>query len=86
MPAIPGHREGDLRMDEKQKRTYWIGVVVLILLATMTIGEFFIGLYASAWWAPLLSIAMLKAFFILRDYMHIGRAFAAATDDENEVH
>ncbi len=73
-------------MDEKTKQAYWIGVVVLILLATLTIGEYFIGLYASAWWAPLLSIAALKAFFIMRDYMHIGRAFASASDDDDEVH
>lgn len=73
-------------MDEKKKQMYWVGFVVLILLASMTIGEYFLGIYASAWWAPLLSIAALKAFFILRDYMHIGRAFASATDDDDEVH
>ena len=70
-------------MDEKIKQAYWIGVVVLILLATMTIGEYFIGVYASAWWAPLLAVAALKAFFIIRDYMHIGRVFAGSEDEEH---
>lgn len=70
-------------MDEKTKQTYWIGIVVLILLATMTIGEFFIGKFASAWWAPLMAVAALKAFFIMRDYMHIGRVFAAEKIEEH---
>lgn len=68
--------------EEKKKQAYWIGIVVMILLTTMTIGEFFVGYFASMWWAPLLSIAALKAFFILRDYMHIGRVFGST---EHEV-
>ena len=67
-------------MDEKLKQAYGIGVTVFLLLAVMTIGEFFVGYVASIWWAPLLGIALLKAFYIVRDYMHVGRAFAA--DDE----
>jgi hypothetical protein len=31
---------------------------------------------ASAWWVPLMLIALVKAFFVVRDYMHIGRVFA----------
>ena len=69
--------------DEKQKMAYRIGATVLMLLAVMTIGEFFIGSVAYAWAAPLLGIAILKAYFIIRDYMHIGRLFAS---DEEEVH
>ena len=53
----------------------------MILLALMTIGEYFVGAVASAWWAPLLGIALLKAFLIVRDYMHVGRVFAS--DEEN---
>jgi hypothetical protein len=65
--------------EEKKKQAYRNGVVVLILLATFTIGEFFIGAVAPYWWAVLLGIALLKTFFIVRDYMHIGRLF---TSDE----
>ena len=63
-------------MDEKQKLAYSKGFTILTLLAVLTLGEFFIGSIASVWWAPLLGIAMLKAFLIMRDYMHIGRVFA----------
>ena len=69
-------------MDDKLKFQYSKGITVLILLAVMTIGEYFIGAVASIWWAPLLAIATLKAFFIVRDYMHIGRLFA--TDEVQE--
>jgi hypothetical protein len=63
-------------MEEKKKDAYRVGVVVLILLAVLTIGEYAIGSVAYLWWAPLLGIAVLKAFFVIRDYMHIGRLFA----------
>jgi len=63
-------------MEEKKQAAYRVGVVVLILLAVMTVGEYFIGAVASVWWAPLLGIALFKAYFIVRDYMHIGRVFA----------
>jgi hypothetical protein len=47
----------------------------MILLGIMTIGEFFIGSVASVWWAPLIAIALLKAYFVVRDYMHLPRLF-----------
>jgi hypothetical protein len=66
----------DTVFEEKKNKAKRIGNVVLILLVTLTIGEFFLGLVAPLWWAPLLAIALLKAFFVVRDYMHIGRLFA----------
>jgi hypothetical protein len=70
-------------MAEMKKLAYRKGEIILLLLAVLTIGEFLIGYYASIWWAPLLAIALIKAFLIVRDYMHIGRVFAAS---EEEVH
>ena len=64
-------------MDEKTKNAFRIGWTVLLLLGILTVGEFFLGAIASVWWAPILAVAALKAFFIVRDYMHIGRVFAA---------
>ena len=68
-------------MDENKKMAYRQGVVVLLLLAVLTIGEFFIGSVASLWWMPLLGIALFKAFLIVRDYMHIGRLFSADVEE-----
>jgi hypothetical protein len=69
-------------MEEKKKQDYSKGLVILLLLVTMTIGEYFIGSITIGWGYVLLGIALLKAFFVVRDYMHIGRLF---TSDE-EVH
>jgi hypothetical protein len=65
----------DVQTNDSKKQAYQIGVVVLILLAALTIGEYFIGSIAVGWLAPLWGIAILKAVFIVRDYMHIGRLF-----------
>ncbi len=54
---------------------YRIGLTILIMLGAFTVGEFFIGKVAPTWAAVMLAIAALKAFFVIRDYMHIGRVF-----------
>ncbi len=70
-------------MDEvKKKQAYRLGVVVLILLVTFTIGEYMVGVVAPLWAAPLLGIALFKAFFVVRDYMHIGQVFAPEEERE----
>jgi hypothetical protein len=63
-------------MEEKRKEAYRIGIGVLVILGALTFGEFIIGLVASEWWGPLMFIASVKAFFVVRDYMHVGRLFA----------
>ncbi len=68
-------------MEEKKKHAYSIGLIVLFLLAVLTIGEYFVGSVAYEWAAVLLGIAAMKAFFVLREYMHIGRLFAG--EEEN---
>jgi hypothetical protein len=73
-----------MEMEEKKKLAYRVGAVVFLLLTTLTIGEFFIGAVAPVWWAPLMAIALLKAYLIIKDYMHIGRVFATAEDEVQE--
>lgn len=58
-----------------------VGLGVMILLAVFTIGEYWIGSVAIGWWAPLLLIAIVKAFLVIRDYMHLPRLFAP--EEEN---
>jgi hypothetical protein len=69
-------------MEEKKQLAYRIGVAVLILLAVVTIGEYLIGTIAIGWTAPLFGIGLLKAFLIIRDYMHVSRLFSG----EEESH
>jgi hypothetical protein len=66
----------DTKMEEKKKDAFRVGLGVLILLTVATLGEYWIGTVASVWWAPLLMIALLKAFLVVRDYMHLPRLFA----------
>jgi len=68
--------EKSVELEESKKRAFNVGLVVLIMLAVLTVGEYMIGSVASTWFAPLMFIALIKAFFILRDYMHISRVFA----------
>lgn len=68
-------------MDEQKKQAYSTGLIVLFLLAVLTIGEYFVGAVAYEWAAVLIGIAAVKAFFVLRDYMHIGRLFGAEEEE-----
>jgi Prokaryotic Cytochrome C oxidase subunit IV len=67
----------DEQMLAKKKEAYRRGIAVIILLIFLTAGEYWLGSVAYDWWAIILAIAVLKAFFVVRDYMHIGRLFAA---------
>lgn len=70
-------------MDENKKlEAFQIGLSVITLLAVFTIGEYLLGVIAIDWWMPLLAIALFKSFFVIRDYMHLPRLFAA----EEESH
>jgi hypothetical protein len=70
-------------MDNKSSNNdiYHIGVSVFILLVALTIGEYAIGTISPVWIAPLFGVAILKAYLIARDYMHVGRLFSG---DEEE--
>jgi len=69
-------------MDEKKQEAFRLGVSVIILLGALTIGEYWLGALASLWWAPILGVALLKAFFVVRDYMHLPRLFAGEETHE----
>jgi hypothetical protein len=64
----------------KLSQAYRVGLAVIILLAALTIGEFFIGSIALDWSWPLWGIALIKAAMIIRDYMHLPRVFASSEE------
>jgi hypothetical protein len=71
-------------MEEKKKQAYRVGNAILVVLLALTAGEYLLGNNADIWsavWIPLMGIALLKAFFIVRDYMHIRRLW---TGEEEE--
>ncbi len=64
-------------MDKKKKKAaYEKGLIVLVWLAVLSIGELWFALMDIPWWSLLVFIALVKAILVLRDYMHIGRLFA----------
>ena len=72
----------DTVKEENKKQAYQAGLAVFFLLVVFSIGEFAMGYFASAWWFALLGVAALKAFLVIRDYMHVGRLFSS----DEEVH
>ena len=69
-------------LGNKKKEAYQIGIAVFVLLIAFTIGEYWVGSIAVTWGWALLIISVFKAFFIIRDYMHLPRLFAG---DEEEI-
>jgi hypothetical protein len=52
------------------------GVWVAIMLAVLTFGEYLVGVIAPPWGTMLLGVAAFKAFFVIKDFMHVGRLFS----------
>ncbi len=51
------------------------GVWVFLMLGVLTFGEFIVGVIAPPWGSALLLVAAFKAFFVIVNYMHVGRLF-----------
>jgi len=63
-------------MDDKKKGALKFGVYVFIILAVLTIVEFWIATSSLPWWYILVGIAILKAWFVVQHYMHLPRLFS----------
>lgn len=58
------------------------GTIILSLLGVLTLGEFLVATIAPPWVFILWIVALWKAFYVVKDYMHIGRVFSG----EEESH
>ncbi len=67
---------------DSRRETLYTGVWILFMLAVLTVGEFIIGVIASPWASILIFVAAFKAFWVIKDYMHIGRLFSS----DEEMH
>jgi hypothetical protein len=56
------------------------GVWVVVMLAVLTFGEYLVGVIAPPWGSLLLGVAAFKAFFVIKDFMHIGRLFSSGEE------
>lgn len=62
-------------MNDKKRAAYRTGVIVFLILAALTAGEFYLASISSAV-AGLLIIALIKAALIIRYFMHVNRLWA----------
>ena len=66
---------------EDYKADLSAGNWILVMLAVLTVGEFLVGVIAPPWGFILLIIALWKAFYVIKDFMHVGRLFGG--DEES---
>ncbi len=60
---------------EKRKSAHYkTGIIVILILAVFTAIEFTVSQIGN-WIAVLVVIGLLKAFLVIRDYMHVGKIF-----------
>ncbi|MCJ7703795.1 MAG: cytochrome C oxidase subunit IV family protein [Anaerolineales bacterium] len=62
-------------MDKNKKQSYKLGLTVLIILAVLTGIEFLIASVNVPWTRILYLITILKAWFVIQNYMHLPRLF-----------
>jgi len=64
-----------ITLEQQKSGRYKAGIIVLLILAVFTAIEFGVSQLGN-WIAVLLVISLLKAFLVVRDYMHIGKLFS----------
>lgn len=65
-----------------RKSALYVGVWVLLMLGVLTFGEYLVGVIAPPWGQLLLLVAAFKAFWVIKDFMHVGRVFG----EDEETH
>lgn len=73
-------KQAENQLVEKRKAALTSGMWVFLMLAVFTAGEFVVGVIAPPWTQLLLIVAAFKAFFVVKDYMHVGRLFSTEED------
>ncbi len=59
-------------MSERKSAAYRLGLITMVLLAVLTIVEFFVAVYIESL-VLLFIIAVVKAAIIVQNFMHIAR-------------
>jgi len=62
-------------MNDKKRAAYRTGIIVFLILAALTAGEFYLASISGAV-AGLFIIALIKAALIIRYFMHVNRLWA----------
>lgn len=56
------------------------GVWIFLMLGVLTAGEFLVAVIAPPWTSILWMAAIWKAYYVVVNYMHIGRAFGGGEE------
>lgn len=59
-------------MNEKKAAAYRLGLITLVILAVLTVIEYFVSIYLGSL-VLLFIIAVIKAAIIVQNFMHITR-------------
>jgi len=59
-------------VNDRKAAAYRLGLITLIVLAVMTVAEYFVSIYTGSL-ILLMIIALLKAAIIVNNFMHITR-------------
>lgn len=65
---------------ESRRQELSRGVWVVMMLGVLTFGEYLVGVIAPPWGSLLLGVAAFKAFFVIKDFMHVGRLFSSGEE------
>ena len=66
---------------DSREQALYTGVWILIMLAVLTFGEYIVGVIAPPWGIVLIIVAAFKAYWVIVEYMHVGRLFS--TEEES---
>ena len=61
-----------MELNDRKGAAYRMGLITLIILAVMTVAEYFVSIYTGSL-ILLMIIALLKAAIIVNNFMHITR-------------
>ncbi|MBX3003084.1 MAG: hypothetical protein KF821_09235 [Anaerolineales bacterium] len=67
-------------INESRRAALTRGLWVAMMLAVLTFGEYLVGVIAPPWGKLLLVVAAFKAFFVITEYMHVGRLFSSGEE------
>lgn len=61
-----------MEMNDRKAAAYRLGLITLLILAVLTVAEYFVSIYTGSL-ILLMIIALIKAAIIVNNFMHITR-------------
>ena len=61
-----------MELNDRKAAAYRLGLITVIILAVMTVAEYFVSIYTGSL-ILLMIIALIKAAIIVNNFMHITR-------------